>query len=154
VEVHFPPVLFFRGGPVGNLEAFEDGTGLSVETDVTDALEQSIRVEVLGVDVVHNVGLLVEFVAIDILDTNTSFASFLDVEFVGHSKDVGVGEFHSVRDVLLNAGAWVENQLNPAGAALMTQVVLEGTADLALAVVGTGNELIDKSFLHRHVFDF
>jgi len=39
VEVYFPTVLLGRGGPVGNLEAFEDGAGLSVETDVTDTLE-------------------------------------------------------------------------------------------------------------------
>lgn len=76
------------------------------------------------------------------------------MEFVGHSKDVGVSEFHGVRDVLLNAGARVEDKLNPTGAALVAHVVLHGTADLSLAVVGTGNEFIDKRSLHRHVFDF
>jgi hypothetical protein len=70
VVVNFPAVLFLGGGPVRNLEALEDGTGLSVETDVTHTLEEGFGVEVLSVDVVHDVGLLVEFVIVDILDAH------------------------------------------------------------------------------------
>ncbi len=58
-------------GPVGNLEALEEGTGASVEVDLTDTLEEGIGVEVLSVNVMLNVGLLVEFIAIEVLDSNT-----------------------------------------------------------------------------------
>ena len=71
VGIDFPSVLLLGGGPVGDLEALEDGTWLSVETDITNALEEGFGMEVLSVDVVHNVGFLVEFIAIDILNANT-----------------------------------------------------------------------------------
>ena len=64
-------MALLSGGPVGNLEALEEGTGVSVEADVTDALKQGVWVEVLSEDVVLNVRLLVEFIAIEILNSNT-----------------------------------------------------------------------------------
>lgn len=142
VGIDFPAVLFLGGSPVGNLEALEHGTGLSVETDVTNTLEEGLGMEVLSVDVVHNVGLLVEFIAIDILNAHTCFLGLLNVELVGHGEDVGVGELDGVGNVFLNAGAGVEDELNPAGAALVSNVVLHGSADLALAEEGLVHELI------------
>ncbi len=64
-------MALLSGGPVGDLEALEEGTGVSVEADVTDALKQGIGVEVLSEDVVLNIRLLVEFIAIEILNSNT-----------------------------------------------------------------------------------
>ena len=64
-------MLLLSGGPVGDLEALEEGPWASVEVDFTDALEEGLRVEILGVDVVLDVGLLVEFIAIEVLNSNT-----------------------------------------------------------------------------------
>jgi hypothetical protein len=71
VGVELPAVILLSGGPVGNLEALEEGTRASVEVDLTDTLEEGLRVEVLGENVMLNVGLLVEFIAIEVLDSNT-----------------------------------------------------------------------------------
>lgn len=64
-------MALLSGGPVRDLEALEEGTGVSVEADVTDALKEGIGVEVLSEDVVLNIRLLVEFIAIEILNSNT-----------------------------------------------------------------------------------
>ena len=64
-------MLLLSGGPVRNLEALEDSTRVSVEADITDTLKEALRVEVLSVDVVLNVRLLVEFIAIEVLNSNT-----------------------------------------------------------------------------------
>ena len=71
VSIELPTVALLSGGPVGDLEALEEGTGVSVEADVTDALKEGIGVEVLSEDVVLNIRLLVEFIAIEILNSNT-----------------------------------------------------------------------------------
>jgi hypothetical protein len=71
VSIELPAVLLLSGCPVGNLEALEEGSGVSVESDITDALMESSGVEVLSEDVVLNVRLLVEFIAIEILNSNT-----------------------------------------------------------------------------------
>ena len=71
VSIEIPTVALLSGGPVGDLEALEEGTGVSVETDFTYALKETIGVEVLSEDVVLNVWLLVEFIAIEILNSNT-----------------------------------------------------------------------------------
>lgn len=71
VCVKFPTVSLLSGSPVGDLEALEEGAGASEEVHVTHALEKGVGVEVLSVDVVLNVGLLVEFIAIEVLNSNT-----------------------------------------------------------------------------------
>ena len=71
VSIEVPAVALFSGSPVRNLEALEEGTRVSVEADLTDALKETIGVEVLSEDVMLNVGLLVEFIAIEILNSNT-----------------------------------------------------------------------------------
>ena len=69
VGIEVPAVLVLVLGPVGHTEALEDGSGATVERNVSHTLEKSLGMEILGVDVVHDVGLLVELVAIDILNT-------------------------------------------------------------------------------------
>ena len=68
VGIIFPAVVLLGGGPVGNSESLENGTGLSVESNVTDALEHGVGVEVLGVQVMHDIRLLVEFVGVNVLN--------------------------------------------------------------------------------------
>jgi hypothetical protein len=64
-------VALLSGGPVRYLEALEEGSRLSVESHVSHTLEEGLGVEVLSVDVVLNVGLLEEFIAIEVLNSNT-----------------------------------------------------------------------------------
>ncbi len=71
VGVELPAVSLLGGGPVGDLETLEEGSGLSVEGHIADTLEEGLGVEVLSVDVVLDVGLLVEFIAIEVLNSNT-----------------------------------------------------------------------------------
>jgi len=144
VGIDLPAVVFLGGCPVRDLEALEHGTGLSVETDVSYALKEGIGMEVLSVNVMHDVGLLVEFISIDVLNANTCFSGLFDVELVGHSKDVGVAELDTVGNVLFNASAGVENKLDPALALLIPDVVLEGSSNLTLSEVSSVDELIDQ----------
>ncbi len=59
------------GGPVGYLEALEEGTRVSIEADFTDTFEEGVGVEVLSKNVMLDVRLLVEFIAIEVLNSNT-----------------------------------------------------------------------------------
>lgn len=68
VYIDIPAVLFLGSGPVRNGETLEESAWVSVESHITDTFKQSLGVEVLGVDMVHDVGLLVELVAVDILN--------------------------------------------------------------------------------------
>jgi hypothetical protein len=58
-------------GPVGDLETLEEGTGSPIEGYFSHSLEEGLRVEVLSKNVMLNVRLLVEFIAIEILNSNT-----------------------------------------------------------------------------------
>jgi hypothetical protein len=64
-------VSLLSGGPVRNLETLKEGSGATVEVNFSDTLKEGFRVEVLSVDVVLDVGLLVEFIAIEVLNSNT-----------------------------------------------------------------------------------
>lgn len=57
------------GGPVRNLETLEESSWASVEVDISDSFEKGIWVEVLCVDVVLDVGLLVEFICIQVFNS-------------------------------------------------------------------------------------
>jgi hypothetical protein len=70
VHIDFPAVGFFRGSPVRYLKALKHGTGLSVETDVTNTFKKCGGMEVLSVQMHHHIGFLVEFIVIDILNTH------------------------------------------------------------------------------------
>ena len=71
VGVKFPAVLFLGGGPVRGAETLEHDTGHTVGSDFADTLEEGGGVEVLGVHVHHDIGFLVELVAIDVLNTDS-----------------------------------------------------------------------------------
>jgi len=70
VGINLPAVSLLGGGPVGHLETLEEGAGLSVEGDISNSLEEGLRMEVLGVHMVHVVRLLVELVDVEVLDTD------------------------------------------------------------------------------------
>jgi len=144
VSIHIPAVLVLVLSPVGDAETLEDGTGTAVEADVTDALKEGLGMEILSVDVMHDIRLLVELVAVHILDAKACLSSLLDVESVGDEKEVGVDEADSLRHVLFDLRAWVEDELDPALGTLMPKVVLQGSSDLSLACEGTVNETVKE----------
>lgn len=69
VGVEFPTMLLFGSSPVRDFESFKQSTRLSVETDITYAFEYGGGVEVLGIHVIHDVGFFVEFVAVNIFNS-------------------------------------------------------------------------------------
>ena len=71
VGIKLPSVALLSGGPVGNLEALEEGTRVSIETDISHTLEEGLRVEILSKNVMLDVWLLVEFIAIEVFNSNT-----------------------------------------------------------------------------------
>ena len=71
VGINIPAVLVLVLSPIGDFETLEDGSGATVEGDVTDALKKSLRMEILSVDVMHHIRLLVELIAVNILDTES-----------------------------------------------------------------------------------
>jgi hypothetical protein len=71
VSIEFPTVVLLGSSPVRDFEALEEGTGASIEVHLTDTLKKGIRVEVLSENMMLNIGLLVEFIAIEVLNSNT-----------------------------------------------------------------------------------
>lgn len=61
--------MFLLGtGPVGYSETLKDSAWKSVEFLITDTFKESLRVEILSVNMIVNVWLLVEFVFMNILN--------------------------------------------------------------------------------------
>jgi len=71
VGIELPSVILLSGSPVGNLETLEESSGSSVELNLSNSFEEGLRVEVLSINMMLNVRLLVEFIAIEILNSNT-----------------------------------------------------------------------------------
>ena len=71
VGIDLPSISLFSGGPVWDSETLEESSWSSVETDISDSLEEGLRMEVLSIDVMHDIWLLVELVAVEVLNSNT-----------------------------------------------------------------------------------
>ena len=71
VHIDIPAVHVLVLGPIWNSESLEDGTGTSVERHISDALKKGVWMEVLSVDVVHDIRFLVELVEVDVLNAQT-----------------------------------------------------------------------------------
>ena len=71
ISIKLPTVGLFGCGPVGDLESLEKSTRATIELDLTNTLKHCRWMEVLSIDVMHDVGLLVEFIAIEVLNSNT-----------------------------------------------------------------------------------
>ena len=81
----------------------------------------------------------------------TCLSCLLDVESVGNVEDVWVDKADRIRDVLLELGAWVEHEFDPALGSLVSNVVLQWSSDLALAGKDTIHEPVkDRRFNSRH----
>lgn len=70
VGIHLPAMSFLSSGPVWNSESLENSSWLSVEGHFSYSFLEGRWVEVLSINVVHEVGLLVEFVHVEVLDSN------------------------------------------------------------------------------------
>jgi hypothetical protein len=71
VGIELPSVCLFSDCPIGNFETLEHSSGSSVECYFSHSLKEGIWVEVLSKNMMLNVRLLVEFIAIEILNSNT-----------------------------------------------------------------------------------
>ena len=80
VSIDLPAIPLLGSCPVGDFEALEDVARFTVESNISDALLQSGRVEVLRVDVVHEIRLLVELVHVEVLDTDADLTGLFDVK--------------------------------------------------------------------------
>lgn len=71
VGINLPAVSVLGLGPLWHLETFVENSGLSIELDLSHSLHEGLWVEVLSVNMPHEVWLLMELLAIEVLNTNT-----------------------------------------------------------------------------------
>jgi len=142
VGIIFPAVVLLSGGPVGDFETLEESTGLSVESDVTDTLKHGVGVEILGVQMVHDIRFLVEFVAVYVLNAEASISGFLDMETIGDKEEIRMNQFDGLRSELFNPVAGVEHELDPALISSVSNVVLNGSTDHTFAKKTAHDDLV------------
>ena len=106
--------------------------------------------EVLRIDVIHEVWLLVELVHVEVLDTDADLAGLLDVELVRNEGEVGVHKLHERADDRLELVARVEKDLNPANLTLGADVVPDRAVDLPLVEDGNVDGTVQKTSLKLH----
>ena len=78
VSVELPAVSLLGSCPVWHSEALEDGTGSAIEGYISNSFKNSVWMEVLSVDVVLNVRLLVELIAIEVLNSYSYIINILN----------------------------------------------------------------------------
>ena len=153
VGINLPAVPLLGGCPVGHAEALEDGAGLAVEGNLSDALLQRRRMEVLCIDVVHEVGLLVELVVVEVLNADANLTALLDVELVCYEREVWVDELHKRAGDGLKLVARIIQDLDPANLALPAQRLLQGAVELSLCQERLIDSAVQKTSLELHHYD-
>jgi len=96
VSIDLPSISLFRGGPVWNFETLEESSWSSVEGDISDSFEEGFWVEVLGINVMHDIRFLMELVHIEVLNSNTDFSCLLNMESVGDESEIWMHKSHDV----------------------------------------------------------
>jgi len=71
VAINLPSVHLFSSGPIWNLESLENRSWSSVETNISYSFNKGRWMEVLSIHMEHEVGLFVELLDIEVLDSNT-----------------------------------------------------------------------------------
>jgi hypothetical protein len=104
----------FSSSPVWYFETLENGSGSSVERDILDSISKSRWMEVLSINMMHMHWLLMEFLVVEVINSNTYFSSLFDMESVGDKGKVWVNKSHELADTLLNGRSWVEEHFDPA----------------------------------------
>lgn len=89
ISIDLPTISLFRGSPVWYSETLEESSWSSVEGDISDSFEKGLWVEVLGINVMHDIWFLMELVHIEVLDSNSYIIINLKLEIaIGSSKSV------------------------------------------------------------------
>jgi len=84
VSIDLPSVSLLSGGPVWDSETLVEGSWSSVETGVSNSLKKIFWMEVLSPDVVHDIWFLVEFLTVEVLNSDSNLSAFLYMESVGN----------------------------------------------------------------------
>lgn len=71
VSIDLPSVSLLSGGPVWDSETLVEGSWSSVETGVSNSLKKIFWMEVLSPDVVHDIWFLVEFLTVEVLNSDS-----------------------------------------------------------------------------------
>jgi len=142
IGIIFPTIVLLSGSPVGDFETLEESTGLSVESDITDTLKHGVGVEVLCVQMHHDIRFLVEFVAVYVLNAEASISGFLHMETIGNKEEIRMNQFNGLGHKLFRPVAGREHKLNPALVSTVSNVVLNGSTDHAFSKHPTHDELV------------
>lgn len=97
--------------------------------------------EVLCKDVMHEVWLLMELLAVEILNTDTDFSALFNVESVGNESNVWMHESHELGSNLLDTVSWTEVELDPTDLCLGSDVILDWIVELSLTEEGTSEHI-------------
>ena len=71
IVIKLPSVGVFCFRPVWHCESLVESSWSSVEGHIADSLQESVGMEVLSIHVIHDVGLLVEFDGVHVLNSDT-----------------------------------------------------------------------------------
>lgn len=71
MRVIFKSAHVFSSCPVWYLESLEKGSWSSIEGAISDSFEEGMWVEVLSINVMHVIWFLVEFVVVEVIDTDS-----------------------------------------------------------------------------------
>lgn len=113
VSINLPAASLLGGSPLRDFETLEESSGSSVELDLSNTFSQSIRVEILSINMVHVIGLLMELIHVEILDSDTNLAGLLNMESIGDKGNIRVEEPNNISDSGLNLVSRVEEHFNP-----------------------------------------
>jgi len=80
--------ICLRLGPVRYSESFEESKRPSEECYVSDSFEQSFWMEILCIQVMHDVCLLSKLLIINVFNSETSYSGFLNMESVAHKAQI------------------------------------------------------------------
>jgi hypothetical protein len=88
VGIDLPSVSLLCGSPVWDSETLVECSWLSVETGVSYSLEEIVWMEVLSPNVVHDIWLLVEFLTVEVLNSDSDLSCLFYMESVGAECNV------------------------------------------------------------------
>ena len=97
-----------------------------------DSLQQCLRMEVLSINMTINVRLLIEFVMIEVLNTNSNLSRLLHMETVRKVSQVRIQSPHSPRESLLQSILWIKHSLNHSSLPSVSQVSPQWPPNLSL----------------------
>ena len=82
-EINLPTVHFVSLSPLWHFEAFIKSSSFSIELYISNSLQKGFGVEILSINMIHEVWLFVEFLTVEVLDTNT-YIKLNDLDIILH----------------------------------------------------------------------